>query len=112
MSRHDPAVALRDMLDHACEAIAFLDETSAEDLAADRKLMLAVIRLIEVVGEAANRVPRDVQVKHSAIPWRDIVGMRNRLIHGYDELDGPRIWSTVMEDFPALVRDLERALGN
>jgi uncharacterized protein with HEPN domain len=75
------------MLDYAREAVALVENRSRDDLETNRLLHLGLVRLIEMVGEAANRVPKDVQREHLQIPWAQIVGMRNRLIHGYDSLD-------------------------
>jgi uncharacterized protein with HEPN domain len=82
MSRHESLVRLRHMLDHAREAVAMVTGKRREDLDADRKLNLALFRLLEVVGEAASRTPPDERTQYAQIPWAQIVGLRNRLIHG------------------------------
>jgi len=98
------------MLDASREAIALARGRTRQDLAEDRILELALTRLVEIVGEAASRVPRDQQARYPDIPWADIVGMRNRLVHGYTEIDGDALWSTIAEDLPVLVPLLEAAL--
>lgn len=70
------------MLDHAREAMSHARGRSRQDLESDRLLALGLVRLLEVVGEAAARVPENVRAKHPDIPWQEIVGLRNRLIHG------------------------------
>jgi uncharacterized protein with HEPN domain len=111
MSRRDDTVRLRHMLDHAHEAVALLGAKTREDLAADRVLQLGLTRLIEIIGEAAARVSSAGQARYADIPWRVIVGMRNRLIHGYDVVDLNVLWDTVTDDLPPLIARLEAALG-
>ena len=103
MSRRDDAVSLEDMRSHAAEAIAMLGESSMEDLQENRMMQLALTRLVEIVGEAANRVSEGTQEKMDRIPWRDIIGMRNRLIHGYDVIDVKVLYNTVKHDIPPLL---------
>jgi uncharacterized protein with HEPN domain len=75
-------------------------------------LNLALTRLIEVVGEAANRVPDDFQAKFPQLPWMQMVGARNRLIHGYDSVDFDILWTIITVDLPDLITKLEKILGN
>ncbi len=108
MSAHDDAVSLRHMLDYAREATKLVRGKTREDLANERVLQLAVTRLVEVVGEGASRVSKQGQLLYPAIAWPEIVGMRNRLIHGYDVLDWDLLWDTVCDDLPPLIAELER----
>ena len=110
MTQHDVRLRLRHMYDHAKEAVELLAKKQKEDLAQDRLLELALVRLVEIVGEAANRIPADCQVQYPSIPWREIVGMRNRLAHGYDAIDLKVLWDTVKDDLPGLLKELERIL--
>lgn len=110
MTRHDDQTRLRHMLDHAREAVALADGKTAEDIQKERVLQLALVRLIEVVGEAASRVSDQAQSQYPAIPWRQAAGMRNRLIHGYDAVDMKVLWDTIREDLPALISILEGIL--
>lgn len=82
-----------------------------QDLGSDRMLNLAMVRLIEVVGEAANRVSKSTQELHSEIAWREIISMRNRIIHGYDTVDLDILWAVIQDDLPTLVEQLRKALG-
>lgn len=75
------------MFDHAREAVAMAKGRTRADLDADRQFNLALVRLLEIVGEAANRMPEDERARFPDVPWPQIVGLRNRLIHGYDEVD-------------------------
>ena len=112
MSRHDPTVALLHMLDHAREALELVTNRTPKEFKEDRVLNLALARLIEIVGEAAGRVPDEVRIRHTDIPWRQIVGMRNRLTHGYDAVDLDILWEVITKDLPPLVEQLEATLAH
>ena len=83
------------MLDYSREAIALAERRSRSDLDADRMLQLSLVRLVEIVGEAATRVSPEARERLPHIPWPQIAGMRNRLIHGYDFVDYDILWQTV-----------------
>ena len=110
MSNHDPEVALRQILLHSLEAIDICQGKTRKDLDTDRLLNLALTRLIEIIGEAANRVPESVQMKYPELPWMQMVGARNRLIHGYDSVDFDILWAIVSFDLPVLVKRLKAIL--
>jgi len=110
MSRRDPRLALEQMLAHACEALSFVRGRSRVDLDDDRLLSLALVRLIEIIGEAASRVPEPDRNEWPAIPWRQIIGTRHHLIHGYDAVDADILWAILSKDLPRLVEALERIL--
>lgn len=107
MSRRNDANFLRDMLDAAKEAVSFAQDKQRGNLDKDRKLVLAIVRLVEIIGEAADHVSGEFQAAHPEIPWAVIIGMRNRLAHGYFEVDLDRVWDTVQEDLPTLIVQLE-----
>jgi len=111
MSRRDSEVALRQMLDHAREATILSKGKGAPELVDDRVISLAIVRLMEIVGEAANRVSFEERSKHFEIPWAQIISLRNRLIHGYDAIDFEILWQILNKDLPELVISLERILG-
>jgi len=110
MSQHDPQVRLRHMLDYAREAVTLMRDKQRADLDTDRVLGLATLRCLEIVGEAATHIPESVRQQHPQIPWPQIIGTRNRLVHGYDLVDYDIIWSTVIEDLPPLIAELEKIL--
>ena len=110
MPRHDPIVSMRHMLDFASEAVSLVQGRSRSDLECDRMFHLSLLKLLEMIGEAANRVPLEERAQYSEIPWKNIVGMRNRLIHGYDIIDYDVVWSTATEDLPPLIASLEKIL--
>ena len=104
----DDTTRVRHMLDAAREALSFVEGITRADLDADRKTALSLVKCIEIIGEAAARVSEDLREAHSEIPWAAIVGMRNRLIHGYFDIDLDRVWDTVTNNLPPLISDLER----
>ncbi|MBI3323177.1 MAG: DUF86 domain-containing protein [Candidatus Omnitrophica bacterium] len=110
MSRRNDADSLRDMLDAAKEAVSFVRGKKRVDLDGDRKLVLALVRLVEIIGEAAGNVTKEFQAAHPEIPWPVIVGMRNRLAHAYFDIDLDRVWDTVKEDLPPLIAQLEKVV--
>lgn len=107
MAHRDPVESIIDMRDHAREAIALIGDCSREDLKDNRVLELALRKLLEIIGEAAYRVPEKFQEDHPEIVWEKIVGMRNRLVHGYDAVDLDVLWSVVKIDLPVLVAQIE-----
>ena len=98
------------MLEYAREAIGLMRDKKRADLDADRTLGLATLRCLEIVGGAASHVPESLRQQHPQIPWPQIIGTRNRLVHGYDLVDYDIIWSTVTEDLPPLIAELEKIL--
>ena len=104
-------VRLQHMLDAASTAIEFVKQRKKDDLATDKMLLFAVLRAIEVLGEAAGKVSHDTQSFACDIPWRAMVGMRNRLIHGYFDIDTEVVWQTVTSELPALIPRIQRALA-
>jgi uncharacterized protein with HEPN domain len=112
MPRHDDRVLLRHMLDYASEAVALVRGHRREDLQRDRMLELALTRLVEIVGEAAARVTEATRLHHPAIPWQQITGTRNRLIHGYTEVDCDVLWDTAIVDLPPLIELLQRIVNS
>ena len=110
MSQHDDQVYLKHMRDYAREAVDMLAGKTQTDLAQNRMLELALTRLIETIGEAASKVSGGMKTSLPQVPWREIIGMRNRLIHGYDTVDLKVLWDTIAEDLPPLITDLEKII--
>jgi uncharacterized protein with HEPN domain len=108
MSRRESSAKLRHMLEHAREAVTMLSGKSRDELTRDRQLNLALVRLLEIIGEAASRVSVEERDRYPDIPWYQIVGLRNRLIHGYDSVDLEVVWQIVHEDLPPLIEFLEK----
>jgi uncharacterized protein with HEPN domain len=102
---------LRDMLDAARKAEAFMDGRTRLNLGQDEMLAFAVVRALEIVGEAASRVTTDTRTELAQIPWKDITGMRNKIIHDYDQVDLDVVWQTVAHNLPTLISELDRILA-
>ena len=107
MTQHDDRITLRQMLDHAVEVGEFSEGRSVADFTTDRLWSLAMVRLLLIIGEAANRLSADSQARLNDIPWAQVIGFRNRLAHGYDTIDYARVWSIIQTELPALVQSLE-----
>jgi uncharacterized protein with HEPN domain len=99
------------MLDHAREAADLARSHSRSDLDTDRLLGLGLVRLLEIVGEAAGRISEELRAEQTSIPWPRIVGLRNRLIHGYDSVDMDILWEILTNDLPPLIESLQAIPG-
>ena len=95
-------VRLLHMIEAAEEAMRFAAGQSETTLATDRKTLLAAIRCIEIIGEAAARVSAATRESAPDVPWNAIVGMRNRLVHAYFDVDADLVWKTISVELPAL----------
>jgi uncharacterized protein with HEPN domain len=104
-------IRLRHMRDAAREAVAFVAGRTRADLDTDRMLVLAVVKSIEIIGEAASRVSSAGRGEAANIPWQQIVAMRNRLIHGYFDINLDIVWSTVRSELPPLIEELDTILA-
>ena len=102
-------VRILHMIDAAESVLQFMAERSRADLDSDRMLLFAVVRAVEVIGEAAAKVSDPTRTANPDIPWAAMVGMRNRLIHGYFDIDTEIVWKTVSLEIPTLLPRL-RAL--
>jgi len=102
MPRDDSAYLL-DMLLSARDALSFAEGMSFDDFVVDRRTQLSVLKSVEIVGEAAAQVSEDVRRANPDIPWREIVGMRNRLVHGYFDIDLPLVRDTIQQDIPEFI---------
>lgn len=106
----DDAIRIRHMLDAAREAIGFASGRTSEELVHDRMLLLSLVKCVEILGEAASKVTEATRESLPEIPWRDIISMRNRLIHGYFDIDTTIVWKTVTMELPPLEHALEKVL--
>lgn len=108
MPRREAGISLAQMRDHAKEALLLVRGATRADLDADRKLNLALVRLLEIIGEAATRVPPEARAQYPQIPWPQLITLRHRLIHGYDQVDFDILWQIITDDLPPLAAELER----
>jgi uncharacterized protein with HEPN domain len=103
---------LDDILNSAKNAIAYLSKVNYKEFIKDEILQDAVIRRIEIIGEASSRVSDNSQNKYPELPWREMKGMRNLLIHEYDAIDLEEVWNTVKNELPNLVQQINTILNN
>ena len=104
-------IRIQHMLDAANEALAFASDVTEKDFSKNRMLILSIIKEIEIIGEAASKVTEETKMKFHDIPWKDIIGMRNRLIHGYFDVDIKLVWNTTHKNLPSLIVSLKQLLG-
>ena len=105
-------IRVRHILDEANEACKYVEGISFDEFVEDGKTVRAVIRSIEVIGEAASKISIEFRKEHPDVPWQKIIGMRNRLIHVYFDIDYNIIWQTVKENLPPLIKKLQSILNN
>lgn len=110
--RPEDTIRLRHMLDAAREAMVFADGRTREELDGDRMLAMALVKEIEIIGEAAYQMAEESRMEVAGIRWPDIVNMRHRLIHGYAIIDLDVIWGTLTDDLPPLIAVLEDILDS
>lgn len=110
MTKVDDLTRLKHIRDAAMTAINFVKNRDREDLDNEQMLSLALVRLVEIMGEAANNVSLTCQTSYPQIPWREIVGMRNRIVHAYFDVDLDVIWQVVKDDLPKLLRWVNQAI--
>lgn len=101
---------IQDMLESAEKAVNFVGNLEYEQFSEDDKTTFAVIRAIEIIGETAKKVPNDIREGYSEIPWREIAGTRDKLIHEYFGVNLAVVWRTVHEDLPPLIEKLRTIL--
>ena len=112
MSRRKDEIRLRHMVEASQKAVHFINGRGRDDLDADEMLGMALVRLLEIVGEAAKNVTDERRSSAPGIPWRAIAGTRDRLVHAYFDVDLDIVWEIVSVDLPALIPELERLLDD
>ncbi len=105
---------LRDIADYAAKAQQFVAGLEYEQFEAHEEKGLAVLHALQIIGEAAGHLPRSIRQRYPEIPWADIVGMRNLIVHGYYVMDLEIVWKTVHQDLPPLrqaIAEIQQDLG-
>lgn len=102
MKKRDDSVYLRDILDAIQQIETYLQDISYEAFCQDRLRQDAVVRQLEIIGEASRRLTEPFRDQHPEMPWQDIIGMRHKISHDYFEADLPTVWDTVKHDLPPL----------
>ena len=101
---------IEDVIEAMDDAVSFVEGVKREDLVKDRKTIYAVVRALEIIGEAVKRIPDGVRDRYPQIPWKDMAGMRDKLIHEYFGVNIKRVWKTVKEDILNLKPLFEKIL--
>ncbi len=109
--RPDDVVRIRHMIEAADAAASFIGDRGQAELESDLMLLFALVRAVEIVGEAAARVSPETRTRCPEVPWSAIVAMRNRLVHAYFDIDRRILWRTVTDELPRLRRELGRLLS-
>lgn len=102
MSKRTPILLIQDMLEAIAKVRRYTEGLTAETFSTDEKSVDAVVRNLEIIGEAANRLPNDFKLHHIEVAWPKIVGLRNRIVHDYFGLDLQMVWQILQRDLPAL----------
>jgi uncharacterized protein with HEPN domain len=105
--QHEDSIRVKHMIEAAQTALGFISGRQAADLNSDRMLLFALVRAIEIIGEAAGKVSEELRRSSPEISWALIVSMRNRLIHAYFDIDHEILWKTVTNELPALMPRLQ-----
>ena len=101
---------LEDIRNAARKALQFVEGVAYEDFLADEKTVYAVVRALEIIGEATKRIPPDIRDRYPRIPWRSMAGIRDKLIHDYVGVNLEVVWRTLTEDLPPLLSTIERVI--
>jgi uncharacterized protein with HEPN domain len=101
-------IRIQHIIDAAEEAQSFVQNIEKDDFIKNRMIILSVIKDIEIIGEAASKISEETKLKYLDVPRKDIVGMRNRLIHGYFDVDTELVWNTVSNNLPMLLSLLKK----
>ena len=101
---------LEDIRSAALKARAFVVGIDFESFSRDDKTAFAVVRALEIIGEAAKRIPQEFRDLHPTVPWRTMAAMRDKLIHGYLTVDVEIVWKAVVEDLPPLILEMDRVI--
>ncbi len=102
MSKRAAQLYLDDILGAIIAIEEFTKEMTFEEFQNDRKTVDAVVRNLEIIGEAANNIPQELKNNYSTIPWREMISMRNKIMHEYFGVDTEIMWKTIQEDLPLL----------
>ncbi len=101
---------LADIVEAGRNALSFVEGMAYDEFVADIRTSYAMVRALEIIGEATRRLPMEIREQHPQIPWRQMAGMRDRLIHAYDKVDPEIVWATATQDLPRLVEEVQKIL--
>lgn len=110
MSEHSTLLYLSDIHDAIEKIYGFVDSMSFEIFSQDAKTIDAVVRNIEVIGEAARHIPEPLRLAYPTVPWKQVVGARDKVVHEYFGIDLEVIWKTIQDDLPILKQEIDRMM--
>lgn len=102
MSKRTPKLYLQDILTSVNNIEEYVQEMTQEVFVNDKKTIDAVVRNLEIIGQAARNIPSEITAKYPEIPWKEMVSMRNKVLHEYFGIDLDILWKTIKEDIPRL----------
>jgi uncharacterized protein with HEPN domain len=108
-AKRDYTDYLQDIVDHAEKAMRFVHGVTLDEFGDNEEKIYAVVKMLEIIGEAARHLPKNLRDKYNAIPWKQVTGMRNKVTHEYFSVDLEVVWRTVHEDLPPL-RDVAKKM--
>ncbi len=111
MSEREWHFYLVDMLGFAENVVTYCDGLDLEVFEKTGLNYDATVRNLELIGEAANNIPKQIQEYNDSVPWRQIIATRNRLIHGYLGIDNDTLWSIIQDDIPPLIIELKKIIA-
>jgi uncharacterized protein with HEPN domain len=103
---------VEDILDAMDKAQIFLEGVTYDQFEAESQINFAVVRALEIVGEATKRLPMSLREQYPGIPWKAMAGMRDRIIHGYDTVDLEIVWDVVKQDIPTIKPQIQQILAD
>lgn len=112
MIKRDYQDYIQDILDSINDIKDFIDEMSFKEFMKDKKTINAVVRSIEIIGEAAKKIPDSLRDKYPGIPWKKMSGMRDKMIHEYFGIDIEILWKVAKDDIPSLKSLIRDMLNN
>jgi uncharacterized protein with HEPN domain len=110
MSEHDPRVTLLQIQEAARHLQLLCADKTLEKLISDWQAVAALERLLEIMGEGVKRLPMDLRLRYPSVPWKEIAGTRDKLSHGYDDVNYQVLWEAVKKDVPPLLITIEHML--
>ena len=112
MKTRDYRDYLQDILDAVNDIEDFIDDMTYEQFINDRKTLNAVVRSIEIIGEASKNIPQSIKEKYKALPWKQMAGMRDKLIHAYFGIDKETLWQAVTKRYSAAEKNNRKSLDD
>lgn len=108
--KRDHSLYIKDILDAIQRIEDFVRDITFEEFVQDDKTSSAVLRKLEIIGEATKKIPADTRKSHSQIPWKEMAGMRDKIIHFYFGVDYEIVWKVIQERLPEILQEMKRIL--